>query len=135
MSAAGRRTCMTRRPEDLIVFRAADELVFEVYRVSTDYPADERFGLRSQLRRAAVSVPTNLVEGCARRSRSEYVRFVEIASSSAAEARHLVRLSTRLGFLPQDEGEALHGRYDQLVRGLHGLLAAHQATAGGKRPA
>jgi four helix bundle protein len=90
---------MSRDHNRLEVFRFADRLVVVVYAETVGFPMQERFGLQSQLRRAALSVPTNIVEGCTRRSQSDYVRFLEIALGSACEADYLIGVSQRLGFL------------------------------------
>ena len=109
---------MSRDPGKLLVFRLADELALLVYRLTQKLPPEERYGLQSQLRRAAVSIPTNLVEGCARQSLIEYIRFVNLAASSASEVRYLLRLARRLEFFSSEDLEA---RYDELVRGLQQL--------------
>ena len=88
---------MGRDHQKLMVFHKADELVILVYRHSRAFPADERFGLRSQLRRAALSIATNIVEGSARDSRKDYVRFLDMALASAAETEYLLHVATRLG--------------------------------------
>ena len=87
----------------LTVFHKADELAILVYRHTRSCTADERFGLRSQLRRAALSVPTNIVEGSARESRRDYVRFLDVAVGSAAETAYLLHVASRLEYV---EGEA-----------------------------
>ena len=78
---------MTRDPYKLEAFQLADSLVGDLYRASGGFPAAVRFGLQAQLRRAAVSVTANLVEGCARRSERDYLHFVGIAIGSASEVR------------------------------------------------
>ena len=83
----------------LTVFHKSDELAVLVYRLTGTFPADERFGLRAQLRRASLSVPTNIVEGCARDSRRDYIRFLDIAFGSSAETEYLLHVAARLGFL------------------------------------
>src|SRR5438094_2304032 len=72
--------------------------------MTKSFPSEERFGLQSQIRRGAVSVAANLVEGCARRSQRDYLHFVGIAIGSASEVRYLVQLSARLGFIDQAAG-------------------------------
>ena len=115
---------MSRDPSKLKVFHLADELVVEVYRVTRGFPAEERYGLQAQLRRAAVWVPTNIVEGCARNSERDYLHFVDVAIASASEVRYLLGLSARLGLLQKADQEPLVRRYDELIRGVQKLLSA-----------
>lgn len=115
---------MSRDASKLKVFQLADELVFDVYRVTRGFPAEERYGLQGQLRRAAVSVPTNIVEGCARNSEKDYLHFVDVAIASASEVRYLIGLSSRLGFLEKDDQGPLMQKYDELIRSLQKLLSS-----------
>jgi four helix bundle protein len=115
---------MSRDPNKLKVFDLADELVVEVYRATRGFPVEERYGLQAQLRRAAVSVPTNIVEGCARNSEKDYLHFVDVAIASASEVRYLLGLSGRLGILQKTSQEALVRRYDDLIRSLQRLLSS-----------
>jgi four helix bundle protein len=84
---------------DLQVWDKAMELVLEVYRITALFPQDERFGLTAQLRRAAVSVPSNIAEGHARTTRREYKTFLSIARGSVAEVEVQLTLAERLGYL------------------------------------
>lgn len=84
-------------------------------------PAEERYGLQSQLRRAAVSVPANLAEGCARRSTREYARFIDVSLGSAAELRYLLTLSSDLGMLDAEHGPPCQATVEHVLRALHKL--------------
>ncbi|MRS02046.1 four helix bundle protein, partial [bacterium] len=72
----------------LKAFELADEVALSVYRITADFPKEELYGLTAQIRRAAVSVPSNIVEGCARASQSDYLRFLTIAFGSLREFRY-----------------------------------------------
>ena len=90
-----------REHTKLRAFELADELAVMIYRKTKNFPKDEIYGLTSQMRRAAVSVPSNIVEGCARESQAEYLRFLEIAFASLRELHYQFGLARRLGYLPQ----------------------------------
>jgi four helix bundle protein len=86
----------------LETFRSADTHVIRIYRATKSFPSDERFGLQAQIRRAAVSVPANIVEGSARRSQGEYLQFLHTACASGVELAYLLELSRRLGLLREE---------------------------------
>ena len=113
-----------RSYRDLEVWRRAISWVEQVYAVSTSWPTEERYGLTSQARRAAVSVPANIAEGWARRTRGEYLQFLGIAKGSLAEAETLLILSSRLGFSPRTEIQGLLAEAEEISRMLSGLVSA-----------
>jgi four helix bundle protein len=115
---------MSRNPRKLRVFVAADRLVVDVYRATAELPASERYGLQLQIRRAAVSVVTNIVEGSARRSTSEYLQFLNVAAGSAAEAAYLIELAFRLAFLSGEASAHLSSRYTEVLRSLLAAINA-----------
>ena len=83
---------------ELRAFELADEVVLLIYRATRGFPKEEMYGLTSQMRRAAVSVPSNIVEGCTRESQAEYLRFLEIAFGSLRELHYQLGLSKCLGY-------------------------------------
>lgn len=120
---------MSRDHRKLRVFTLADDLVVDVYRMTAALPIEERFGLQSQVRRAAVSAASNIVEGCARRTTKEYLNFLSIAVGSAAETQYLLTLAERLGFLKMGSCDPLGSRYSELLRGLKALIHSLEPRA------
>ena len=115
---------MSRDPHRLRAFVLADDLVIDAYRVTKAFPPEERFGLQSQIRRGAVSVAADLVEGCARRSQRDYLHFIGIAIGSASEVRYLLGVAVRLGFTEAGEGERLEIGYGRVIRALQALVTS-----------
>ena len=107
--------------EKLDVWQRANELADLVYRVTRNFPDDERFGLTNQMRRAAVSVSSNIAEGSARSSRSDNARFLEIATGSLFEVVAQSFISRRQGFLSDPDFTMLYTSADELGRILSGL--------------
>src|SRR6187401_1755378 len=101
---------MSRNHEQLRVFHDAHELAIAVYQQRQGFPRDEWFGLRSQVRRAAVSVPCNIVEGNARETGRHYVRVLHIALGSSCELDYLMSLVRDLNMAPGSDWETLQGR-------------------------
>src|SRR3990172_2184881 len=85
--------------KNLIVWQRADELAFQIYKLTEGLPKSETFGLTSQLRRAALSIPTNIVEGNNRKSKREFYHFIDIALGSLAETEYLLMFAKRLGYI------------------------------------
>jgi four helix bundle protein len=117
-----------RSYRDLLVWQKGIELARRIYDVTSKLPADERFGLISQIRRAAVSVPSNIAEGQARRTTSEFIQFISYAEGSLAELdTHLV-LIVELGLLT----EAQVSPPSQLVAELRAMLNSLRRKLGGR---
>jgi four helix bundle protein len=108
----------------LEAFQLADELALSVYRAAEDFPATERYGLTSQLRRCAVSVAANIVEGSARESEREYLRFLGMAFGSIRELEYLVSLASRLGYLDEQMGQGLEAMQSRAAGSLGALIQA-----------
>ena len=113
---------MPRDPRKLRVFGLADELVPVIYEATRTFPPEEKFGMVSQMRRAAVSIPANIVEGCGRRSTADYLRFLNIATGSAYELGYLCGLSGRLGMLKNVEASKLKTECGQIAASLTALI-------------
>ena len=107
---------------DLLVWQKAMDLVTEVYRVTKEFPKEERFGLTEQIRRAAVSLPANIAEGQGRRHRREFRNFLSIALGSLAELETHLEIARRLGYLTLEAYEALLCQTQELGRMVNGLL-------------
>ncbi len=100
------------------------ELVTEVYRETEDFPEKERYGLTSQLRRAAVSIPSNIAEGQGRLSKGEFHQFLGHARGSLMEVETQVIIAQNLGYLDKACGERLSAKAAELGRILNGLLSS-----------
>lgn len=118
-----------RRHHDLDVWRDAIDLVAVVYRASASFPPDERYGLTAQIRRAAVSVPSNIAEGSARRSRAELLQFLYIARGSLAEVETQLQIARRLAMLGDDDelDETLDKVFAKLGALINSLKARNDA--------
>jgi four helix bundle protein len=107
--------------EELDVFKRAHQVTLKIYEISGKFPADEKFGLISQMRRAAASVGTNLVEGSYRLNRAEYRQFVGIARGSSGELKYELLLAKDLGYLSKSDYIALRAELDEISKMLMGL--------------
>jgi four helix bundle protein len=115
-----------RDHRNLRAFELADQLALEIYKVTRAFPKEELFGLTSQMRRAAVSVPSNIVEGCARRSKAEFVRFLDIAFGSGRELAYQVSLASRLQHMPEEDSQRLESIANEMLKVLSGLIKSQR---------
>ena len=111
-------------------WKLRDDLAVVLYQVTRKFPKEELYGLTSQLRRAAVSVPTNIAEGSARETQKDYLLFLYIARGSLTESQDLVHLATRLGHIDPTEAERLGVETKRAFACLHGLIKAVERQAG-----
>jgi four helix bundle protein len=111
-------------------WKLTDDLTVALYEVTRSFPKEELYGLTSQLRRAAASVPTNIAEGSARESQKDYLRFLYIARGSLTEAQYLVHLAQRLGYLAAELAAKLAAEIKRAFGCLHGLIKAVEKEAG-----
>ena len=111
-----------RSHRDLIVWQKAMDLVVAVYRACKSYPKDETYGLISQTRRAAVSIPANIAEGQGRRLAKEFEQFLGNARGSLLELDTHLELALRLEYLTPTQYSSLHQKLDEVGRLLNGLM-------------
>jgi four helix bundle protein len=116
-----KKEIVMRPHERLDVWRRAIDFVVGVYKATESFPKEEKFGLTSQVRRAAVSIPANIAEGAARRSGKEFVYFLSNAQGSASEVETELLIASRLGYLGDDRFSELRASYDDIGRMLIGL--------------
>jgi four helix bundle protein len=114
--------------EDLMVWQKGIQLVKQIYIVTDEGKLSRDFGLKDQLRRASISVPTNIAEGFERRSRKEYLNFLNIAKGSAGEVRSLLRVAVEIGYLEQSTYSQLSDRAIELSRMLSSQIQAINAS-------
>lgn len=114
--------------QQLKAWQVAHKLVLSVYEITRQFPADERFGLVSQMRRAAVSIPANIAEGFKRRGIQEKVRFYNISEGSLEELKYYFILSQDLGYV--SDNDTLMTRTEDVGRLLYGLIASTERRKG-----
>ena len=104
---------------ELKVWQRSHALVLQVYRLSATFPQEERFGLTSQIRRAATSVPSNIAEGSRRRSHHDFAHFLNMAEGSLAELDYGLLLARDLGYVADDKVAPMRTEADEIARMLH----------------
>jgi four helix bundle protein len=112
---------MIRTFKDLTVWQEAMNLVEMIYRQTKNFPKEEMYGMTSQIRRAAVSIPANIAEGNGRKSRKEYLQFLSIANGSVSELDTHLLIAERLNFLPKEIAEPLQTQLQSVGRLLSAL--------------
>lgn len=118
-----------RTYRDLIVWQEAMDLVEACYELTETFPARENFGLTSQIRRCAVSIPTNIAEGYGRDSGASYVHFLKIARGSVRELDTLLLISARVKATTPEAAEHIASKLDRVARLLHGLIRSVERSA------
>lgn len=114
--------------KDLDVWKDGISFVTKVYKMTSSFPKEELYGITSQIRRAAISVPSNIAEGAARKTANEFRQFLYIALSSAAELNTQLTISNNLGFLDKDQMDKLNSELDSLSRRIQGLIKSLKIT-------
>ena len=110
-----------RSYKTLIVWQRAHKLVLAVYKTTDSFPVSERYGLTSQIRRAAVSIPANIAEGCSRGTDLDTAHFFQIGLGSAAELSYELLLARDLGFMPDDSYQSMVSEVEDISRMLNTL--------------
>jgi len=108
--------------KDLLVWQRSVALAVEIYKITKEFPREEIYGLTSQIRRAAVSIPSNLAEGHARNTKSQFANFIDITLGSAAELETQLAISLQTGYLKQNDYDKLVNELTEITRMLYGLL-------------
>ncbi len=111
-----------RNFKQLEIWKIAIEIVKQVYGLSQELPEEEKFGIRSQINRAAVSIPSNIAEGCSRNSENEFKRFLEIAMGSLFEVQTQLIIIQELGFIQQDRLNQIFKDLDKEAKMINSLI-------------
>ena len=114
---------------DLVAWQKATELVYSIYRLTLRFPDTEKYGLVSQLRRAAVSIPSNIAEGKGRHSDVDMCRFFNISRGSLHEVETQLLIANHLGFIQEEEADRSLAQVSELARILNGLIAKFTPAA------
>jgi four helix bundle protein len=119
---------MAKPHHNLVVWKRSLAFVTQIYRMTALLPAEERFGLVSQMRRAAVSIPSNIAEGAARNTHKEFMNFLYIAQGSASELETQMLISRDLGFIDKADIDGLLSELDEISKMLIGLQKSLQSA-------
>ncbi len=116
------------RWEKLEIWKISDDLAFRIYQITKEFPKEEMYGIISQLRRAALSIPTNIVEGYSRKGDKELSHFINICLGSLAETKYLLYFSYRLDYINLVEYTELRAGYEALGKKLWKFYKTIQAS-------
>lgn len=108
--------------KELIVWQKSIDLIVEIYRLTKLFPKSELYGITSQIRRAAVSIPTNIAEGFARKHRQEYIQFIRISFGSGSELENLLIISEKLELAPLHEFEKSNKLLIEVMKMLNAMI-------------
>lgn len=111
-----------RTHKDLDVWKLSIDFVTEIYTITKGFPKEEQFGLTNQIRRAAVSIPSNIAEGAGRQSNKEFLHFLYISLGSVQEVDSQLLISLNLNYLTELENEVLVAKLNQISKMLFGLI-------------
>ncbi|HEC21230.1 MAG TPA: four helix bundle protein [Candidatus Peregrinibacteria bacterium] len=114
--------------QKLIVWQKAVDLVVEIYKVTTGFPSEEKFGLMAQMRRSAVSIPSNIAEGSQRRTDKAFAQFIAVSKGSCAELETQTIISCRLNYIEEIKKKELIEKINELMRMLSSLYKKLQTT-------
>ena len=107
--------------KNIEIWKRSHQLTLEIYRAAQQFPKEEMWGLTSQLRRAVASIPTNIAEGCGRRTNAELANFLNIASGSASEVEYEILLAKEVGYISTEQNES----WTREISELRSMLAAY----------
>ena len=113
---------------DLLVWQKAMRLVTEIYQQTNTFPSDERFGLVSQIRRSAVSIPSNIAEGYGRQSTKDYIRFLQLARGSLYELQTQMEISLNLQYYNQQDFDRINDSSKEIERMMSSLIRKVKET-------
>ena len=105
-----------------IVWQKSHRLVIDIYKTTGSFPKSEQFNFVSQINRAALSIPTNIVEGCGRETQKELIRFLYISSGSAHELEYLISAATELSFIENEPSKKLLSEISEIKKMLYALI-------------
>lgn len=119
----------------LKVWEKAHHLVLHIYRVTNSFPREELYGLTSQIRRAALSIPSNLAEGCGRHSQAELATFSQIAMGSASELEYQLLLAHELNYLTDNDYQSIQAELNEIKRMLNSFIRKVRSNNRSGQPA